>query len=421
MAADVAPPGQGGVITRPVFHRIIGNYRLFFSLLYHFTTFFVDYFFVSSNDRLMNPVTTDNDRYPAGHLSAGPILDPGRMIGVFEEGPCLDTAQLGQLEIEFRDWVTRHPRQDIRLSRQRILLIFLLIRYTGAKLNEVLTLNPFSDIDFECREIRFKNQGQDQQDDLRTVPLSPSLCSEIRALVHDRKFRHFLTSRPQVDPGFLRRKFYERAEACGFVKKLGGPGMIRKARAVELMKGNLPIPAIQKMLGHSTPTLTSAYVTFSPDDLQAVTRRYIQRETALKTSARNLFFGKIQAIQEGSVQCLVTVTTVSGHAVTAMITHHSLKQLGLTKGMMVTAAVKAPWIIVQKGAHDSGSSADNRFEGVVHEIRTGYVNTEFTIRISDGTLVCAVVSARAARELSLKLNDAVLVLFNCFAVILNVT
>ena len=349
------------------------------------------------------------------------MLDPGRIVGVFEEGPCLDTAQLQQLEVSFRDWVTQHPRQDIRLSRQRILMIFLLIRYTGAKLNEVLALNLFLDIDFECQEIRFKNQGPEGQNYLRKVPLSLPLCSEVRGLVHDHPFRYFLTCRPKVDPGFLRRKFYERAEACGFAKKLGGPEMIRKARAVELMKGNMPIPAIQNMLGHSSPNLTSAYVTFSPDDLQAVTRRYIQRETALKTSARNLFFGKIQAIQEGSVQCLVTVTTVSGDALTAMITHHSLKQLGLIEGLMVAAEVKAPWIIIQKGARDSGSSADNRFEGIVHEIRTGKVNTEFTIRISDGTLVCAVVSARAARELSLDLNDAVLVLFNCFAVILTVT
>lgn len=38
-------------------------------------------------------------------------------------------------------------RADVRLARQRILAIFLLIRYTGAKLSEVLNLDPLQAID----------------------------------------------------------------------------------------------------------------------------------------------------------------------------------------------------------------------------------------------------------------------------------
>jgi molybdate transport system regulatory protein len=36
-----------------------------------------------------------------------------------------------------------------RDARRRILLIFLIIRYTGAKLNEVLNFDPNRDFDFE--------------------------------------------------------------------------------------------------------------------------------------------------------------------------------------------------------------------------------------------------------------------------------
>ena len=71
----------------------------------------------------------------------------GRIVAGPECSRCLDTVQLSRLEQSFRDWAQDAIRSDVRLSRQRILLIFLLIRYTGARLNEVLALNPFGDIE----------------------------------------------------------------------------------------------------------------------------------------------------------------------------------------------------------------------------------------------------------------------------------
>src|SRR4030067_3164764 len=72
-----------------------------------------------------------------------------RIVSMPDEGQCLDTVQMNRLEQSFRSWAKGPLRADVRLSRRRILLIFLLIRYTGAKLSEVLALNPFHDIDFK--------------------------------------------------------------------------------------------------------------------------------------------------------------------------------------------------------------------------------------------------------------------------------
>src|SRR4030065_2394677 len=72
-----------------------------------------------------------------------------RIVSMPDEGQCLDTVQMNRLEQSFRSWAKGPLRADVRLSRRRILLIFLLIRYTGAKLREVLALNPFHDIDFK--------------------------------------------------------------------------------------------------------------------------------------------------------------------------------------------------------------------------------------------------------------------------------
>ena len=66
----------------------------------------------------------------------------GRIFSAPDEDKCLDTVQLNQLEQSFREWTKAASRVDVRDARRRILLIFLIIRYTGAKLNEVLNLDP---------------------------------------------------------------------------------------------------------------------------------------------------------------------------------------------------------------------------------------------------------------------------------------
>src|SRR5665647_1222586 len=89
-----------------------------------------------------------------------PLSRPGgtshaRIISVPNGSRYLDTAQLSRLEQSFRQWAAGAARSDVRLSRKRILLIFLLIRYTGAKLNEVLALDPFQDINHQRQSILF--------------------------------------------------------------------------------------------------------------------------------------------------------------------------------------------------------------------------------------------------------------------------
>jgi molybdate transport system regulatory protein len=72
----------------------------------------------------------------------------GRQRPIFAtpaKGRYLDATQLHRLEQSFREWVGATPRSNVRIIRQRILLIFLIIRHTGVKLNEVLGLDPVQD------------------------------------------------------------------------------------------------------------------------------------------------------------------------------------------------------------------------------------------------------------------------------------
>jgi molybdate transport system regulatory protein len=342
----------------------------------------------------------------------------GRIYPAPDRDKCLDAVQLHRLEQSFRHWADAAARQDVRLSRRRILIIFLLIRYTGAKLSEVLGLDPFQDIDFGNQCVRFGRLQKASAHHRRKAHLSKALCGEIRAIVTDPAFKGAPQNTLNADPGFVRRKFYERAESCGIAKQLGAPENLRKSRAVELMQNNMPLPAVQVLLGHATPNLTFSYVSFSEEDIQQVTKIFMEKEFTRKTSARNSFFGKIQAIWQGDIQSRVEVMTMGGCRITTIVTNDSLNRIGLKVGKLITAEVKAPWVILQRSDSAPECSADNMFSGKVDRITRGRINTEYIVRISDGTQVCSMVTSESCRRLALGVGDKVWVLFNGFSVVL---
>lgn len=345
-------------------------------------------------------------------------LGQDRDVPVPEKGQCLDTIQLTRLEACFRKWAQSALRKDVRLSRRRMLIVFLIIRYTGAKLNEVLDLNPFTEIDLDKGLIFFKGSGAQHLS--RQVSISTLLAREIQQALADPEFRNFLSSGFGVDAGFVRRKFYERAAECGFSRRLAGPEMIRRARSVELMQSSLPLLVAQMMLGHLAPALRSAYVFFSEKDIQQVMHAFMEREAFRKTSARNAFFGKVDIIEQGDIQTRVEIITIGGQRITTVITNCSLDRLGLQQGGLITAEVKAPWVILEKGKEEPQCSAENRLNGIVQDMQTGRVNTEYSVRIADGTVISAVVSTQNARSLDLVQGEQVWAMFNCFAVTLHI-
>jgi molybdate transport system regulatory protein len=336
-----------------------------------------------------------------------------------KEAPCLDTVQLGKMERAFRDWASESPRKDVRLSRRRILLIFLLIRYTGAKLNEVLTLNPFRDIDFKRHIAIFGKRGEAGGRSPREVRIPVTLCEELKTALDDLTFKEYAANMFQVDPGHVRRKFYGRASNCGFPPASAAPDLIRKSRAIELMKSNMPLPVVQKMLGHSSLDLTASYVSFSDDDMQQVEKYFIEKESHRKTSARNSFFGKISSIERGDIQAKVELTTIGGDTLTTVITNESLARLGLRKGSLITAEVKAPWVILQRSDKEPLTTAENRFLGTVVRINKGEITTEYVVRIADGTELCSIVAPVSAHQMEFQKNDLVWVTFNSFSVVLH--
>jgi molybdate transport system regulatory protein len=343
----------------------------------------------------------------------------GRILSIPENGRCLDTAQLQNLERTFRNWAADSRSSKRRMSRERVLLIFLLIRYTGARLNEVLSLDPRRDFDVRSHAVVFRKARPGSKRVRRKVQIPEWLSAEMPKMLGPAQGGRTPSGFFSVDPGHVRRKFYERAEAAGLPRELGAPEVIRKSRAVELMQGNVPLPVVQKILGHSTPSLAAAYVKFSDEDMRRVEAFFVDRENRRKTSARNAFFGKIETIRKGDVQAWVEVATPGGDRIRTVITNHSLERLGLKRGALVAAEVKAPWVTIHRSANDPECSADNVLGGTVEKISRGKVTSEIVARIDDGTEICSILTEQSLKKLGLRLAERVWVAFNAFTVVLH--
>jgi molybdate transport system regulatory protein len=347
-------------------------------------------------------------------------VDHTRISSAAADGLCLDTAQLEKLEQAFRSWAEAPQRMDTRLSRIRILLIFLLIRHTGARLNEVLHLDPARDIDCKNHVVHLCKGGAEKDRSRRQVEISQGLSAEIQKSLGEPRFKRIFGGLLSVDPAHVRRKFYDRAESMGVPRELGTPDMIRRARAIELLQSNVPLPVVQKILGHSTPNLAASYIEFSDDEIRQAARHFIDRESQRKTSARNSFFGKIDRIQKGDVQSLVEIISVGGYRVCAAITNHSLARLGLRRGALVMAEVKAPWVMLYKGEKEPSSTAENIFRGIVRRITRGRMTTEVVVRIQDGTELCSIITEESGKKLDIHEDDSLWIAFNAFTVVLHV-
>ncbi len=348
------------------------------------------------------------------------LPNPSRIYEVPEETRHLDPTQLAGLEREFRSWSESSSRADVRSSRKRILLIFLLIRYTGARLHEILTLDLNKHIDFDKGVIRFGNAEAAEGSPRREVQISRDVSAEIQEMQADPAFVAKVGSKLMIDEGHVRRKFYERAVSCGFPQDLGSPNAIRRARAVELMQANVPLPVVQRILGHSTPNLTASLVSFSEEEIHQVAGHFAERESRRKTSARNAFFGKITNVRQGDIQSHVELVTMGGDVVSTIITNNSLRRLGLRAGSLVTAEVKAPWVVVERSDTQPASTAENLFRGALTRVIRGKLTSELIVRIHDGTELCSVVTEQSRRKLGLEEDEPVWVMFNSFAVTLHI-
>lgn len=350
---------------------------------------------------------------PRGGKRRGKAPCPAKTFDVPSSVKHLDQMQLHGLTAVFRSWYASTKSPVHKRARVRIWLVYLLIRYGALKLGEALAVDDLADFDFPGSLLHVRGEHP------REVQLPKDISEEIRRLLDDPVNTSLRGGVFKLDQGFVRRKFYERAKECGIPKDMINPRVLRHSRAVELLREGLPIKVVQALLGHQSVSLTAQYVNFSEDDVRRIVDYYILKETAMKTSARNAFAGKVTAIRTGDIEAEVEVTTPSGLKVVSVITLDSMTGLGLKPGSLVTATVKAPWVILVKEDMKLKTSARNKYAGVIVKMNEGRIAAEVVVELPDGTRVCSLVTDESVKQMDLKVGEEICVLFKAYSVILN--
>ncbi|SEJ99250.1 TOBE domain-containing protein [Paraburkholderia diazotrophica] len=152
------------------------------------------------------------------------------------------------------------------------------------------------------------------------------------------------------------------------------------------------------------------------DDWQLIGR------IGMKTSARNQLYGKVSAIQRGTVNDEVSLALPGGQIIVAIVTHESTEMLGLAVGGEAVALVKASSVLL---AADDGTaqrlSTRNRLRGKVSAVQRGAVNAEVSLALEGGAVVTAVVTNESVDELGVAEGEALVAAFKASSVILGVT
>ncbi len=355
---------------------------------------------------------------------------PSRMFFVPEGVRYLDGLQLAALTRAVDDWARQGRNAGILFSRQRVRMIYLMLRHSGAKVGEVLCLDDTRDLDFDACEVIIRshagnqpgNQADSQEarqaDSERRVMLPKTFVAELRGFLDQPEARAMRGQVFRMDQGFVRRKLAEQADRVPFPRELLNPTVLRHSRAVELLRQGVPLPVVQGLLGHASVVLTSGYYAFSDHDSRRILHHHIQKAGAVKTSARNSFQGVVSAVRSGKMLTGVTLTTKSGLEVASVITNQSVANLGIRKGKLVTAIIKAPFVMASHEAEPCFPGPLNTFQATVTMAQCDDEYLQVTGALDDGTTMCSLMPCAPQSATPLCVGGTVWFSFRPLSVIL---
>ena len=183
----------------------------------------------------------------------------------------LTETQLNKLVYTFQLWYDNTPSFNKRRIRGRYWLTFLVLRFTGARIGEVLRLNDKIDIDFRNAEIRLitlKRHNPNKKGQFRFVPVPQSVTSEIATYLAEYPEQRGKTF--HLDQGNFRKVFYKICDQAEIPKELAHPHILRHSRAIEMLRCGVPVTIVQDLLGHSSLVTTAIYLRISGQEVKTI-------------------------------------------------------------------------------------------------------------------------------------------------------
>jgi len=189
----------------------------------------------------------------------------------------LSEEELNRLTGSFQAWFDQAQGKTRRI-RGRYWLVFLMARYTGARISEVLKIARISevlkiddtiDIDFRGSRIQLWTLKR-KKPFKRTVAVPPIVTTEVATYLAE-----WPTMRGMAF-GLARQNFFTKLKTIGsqtgISKNKLHPHALRHSRAMEMVSANVPLNIIQQVLGHSSILNTAVYLQISGRDAEQIMR-----------------------------------------------------------------------------------------------------------------------------------------------------
>ncbi|MEA1867288.1 MAG: site-specific integrase [Thermodesulfobacteriota bacterium] len=180
----------------------------------------------------------------------------------------LSEKELNRLTGSFQAWFDQ-ARGKTRRIMGRYWLVFLMARYTGARISEVLMIDDTVDIDFRGSRIQLWTLKR-KKPFKRTVAVPPIVTTEVAT---------YLAEWPNMRGmafGLARQNFFTKLKTIGsqtgISKDKLHPHVLRHSRAMEMVSANVPLNVIQQVLGHSSILNTAVYLQISGRDAEQIMR-----------------------------------------------------------------------------------------------------------------------------------------------------
>ncbi len=179
--------------------------------------------------------------------------------------------ELSRLTSVFQEFYDKSRGEKEAARRARHWAVYLLLRFTGARVSEVLSVDDTRDMDWRESEVRIlnlKRHNPGKRNQYRQVPIPASVCAELsRLLVVHPELKGKLF---RMDRTTFFRMFRKLSEKAGLPPEKRHPHVLRHSRAVELLRAGVPVTAVQQLLGHAALTTTAVYLRLSGQEVKQV-------------------------------------------------------------------------------------------------------------------------------------------------------
>ena len=190
------------------------------------------------------------------------------------KNPCKNIKEI-KYEVKPRRALTRLQLEQVRRSckTKRDLAIVDVLYSTGCRVTELVNMK-FSDINFDDNSVKIIGKGKKHN----TVYLNTNAQISLNEYMSERKgdSEYVFVSKKvpytQLSTRTIETIFSEIAEQLNI--KLS-PHIIRHTSATLALQSGMPLPQVQKMLGHSSVATTQIYAETSQEELAISHKKYV--------------------------------------------------------------------------------------------------------------------------------------------------